>query len=450
MSLKHIKNPRLGMRRKYQSKEEVIGEIREIAERLGRVPLKADVYRVKPILYLNAREYFSNWREVIIACGLEPYRATPRRWVHSGKTKEQQKELLMELLNEYVEMHGRYPSTSELIKLTNNTTEWPSYSMFKQLVGEEFSRLRKQQNIKYNEMVSQFLNNNPGLTFKELGRRLNISQRAVLKWVVHTGYYNKYIQDNPFLTIRELANKLQTTDQYAGKIIKEAGGRPFQSVGDAELYKEKVLSGFPGTGRGREYLIRHYQGESLEQIGQTEGLSRERVRKLIIRYINNEDVEKRNKLSLEESIDAVVNCAFEYGPTAFIYNEYINYSREDKNYPTLYYMPYKWSMISDKAQEKIIDMVLSKSIDRLFDSEDILVKSNERIKFKTLSLEESVNVVADCALKYGPSAFRLKGYKEYQKIDPRYPSYEGYMTCYWSDISHGAQEKLINIARSRK
>lgn len=278
-------------RKKNTGRNELLQKIRELAERLGRSPRMVDAKRGLVARTITA---FGSWNRALREAGLAVNRIT------LPADKDKRDACFRESIRKAAQILGRVPSGKEYGSLRKNKkAELPHESGIKVFYGSwknaleaaGFAPARKFTKKDAEKIVQGYLSKGAKFVF-----------------------YADLPGDNP--RQKRLVAKAAREKGLVVLNIK-AGWENFQKVAEVGFPE------LPGREKGRSYALLLAQGRTLEEIAKTEGLSRERVRQLVKKYVDaavNGEKKRRREIDLGRIAEMSLE-AFGSLPTIHRYNE---------------------------------------------------------------------------------------------------------------------------------
>jgi len=246
----------------------VVEALRGLAARLGRVPRMRDAGKNGVPDAGTCCRLFGSWNNALRAAGLPVNRNSPAfTWRHPGDSRED----AMRALRAAAEQAGGPPSVGlyEELRLSLGRSDWPSVCTLRVLFGSWSAAV---------EVAG--LDGGPRL---RLVRAPGVATEAFVRDVVSRVLERGFAVPGDFAGLSSgVASRARAELARRGVPVVVVWRRT------AGFLVEAASRGWPevqGKERGRGYALRLASGETMRAIGESEGLTRERVRQLVREYL---------------------------------------------------------------------------------------------------------------------------------------------------------------------
>lgn len=256
----------LRTRRTQKNDAYIVEKVKELAEKLGRTPRVADAGSIATL----AIKYFGSWNAALQASGLLVNRNTLSR------NSEERDSVFRESLRKAAEALGHVPTAAE------------------------YSKLRKKLGLPQKTGIVKFYGS-WGNALESAGFP---SEKKIAREIVKKEMDGLLSTGRKFVFYDELPGDTKEIKKYAAKMVVKKGLVLLKIKTNRNKFLKVTEMGFPelpGSEKGRACTLRLVQGETLKEIAEAEGCSRERIRQLINGYLNAVvHGKKRKKIDLDE------------------------------------------------------------------------------------------------------------------------------------------------------
>ena len=277
-------------RKKGAGRNELLSEIRELAERLGRSPRMADAKRG---LVFRALTTFGSWNNALRKAGLDVNRIT------LPADKNEKDAFFKESIRKAAGILGRVPSEKEYGSLRKSKkAELPCESGIRAFYGSWENALK-------------------AAGFAPVEKFTKKDAEKIVQ--------NYLSEGAKFIFFADLPGDPRQK-RLVAKVAREKGLAVLKIKACRESLQKAAEMGFPelpGREKGRSYALLLVQGKTLDEIARAEGCSREWVRHLIGRYVDaaaHGERKRRREIDLNRIAEMSLE-AFGSFPTIQQYSE---------------------------------------------------------------------------------------------------------------------------------